>query len=144
MKRQLHRALTAPALTATLALATAAASADSGPFTGSWIGTWPHGLVIELTVNDVDSDGFVTGLYCNLRKTGTWFADLQREGGTVAARVEDDVLEFKIGKTRWQFRSGDSPDALDLTHKRSGKNAKRLTLARTNAPRCASRITPLP
>ncbi|MDD9981609.1 MAG: hypothetical protein OXU81_09670 [Gammaproteobacteria bacterium] len=144
MKRQLHRALTAPALTATLALATAAASADSTPFTGSWVGTWPHGLVIELTVNDVDSDGSVTGLYCNLRKTGTWFADLQREGGTVAATVEDEALKFKIGKTRWQFRPGDSPDVLELTHKRSGKNAKRLTLARTDAPRCASRITPLP
>ena len=143
MNRHLHRALSASALAATLAVASPAASADTGPFTGSWVGTWPNGLVIELTVTDVDPDGFVKGLYCNLRKTGTWFADLQREGGTVAARVEDDAVTFKIGKTRWQFRPADSPDELELTHKRSGKNKKNLTLARTDGPRCASRITPL-
>ena len=129
-----------------LALAAATANADTGreSFTGSWVGTWPNGLVIELTVNDVDSDGSVKGLYCNLRSSGTWFADLQREGGTVAAKVEDDVLAFKIGKTRWQFTPGESPDDLELTHKRSGKNKKHLTLARTEAPRCASRVIPLP
>ena len=43
-----------------------------------FLGTWPNGLEIELTVAGIDEDGYVDGLYCNLRKTGIWFADLRR------------------------------------------------------------------
>ena len=111
-------------------------------FVGSWLGVWPNGLEIELTVSDVDDDGYVNGLYCNLRKTGIWFADLRRVGGVTAAQISDDVLDFQIGKTRWRFAlEGD--DTLKLTHKRSGKNKKHLTVNRVEQGECASRVVPL-
>lgn len=128
----------------TLPLVSAATRADGGAFIGSWVGTWAKGPKIELTVNEVDADGFVKGLYCNLRQSGTWFVDLRRKGGHVAPRVKNDVLSFKIGKTRWQFRPGESPDELGLTHKRTGQKKNLLTLDRTDNPGCYNRIVPLP
>ena len=132
--------MVATLLALTLSAHTAPASPDG--FIGTWLGTWPNGLEIELSVTDVDDDGYVNGLYCNLRKTGIWFADLRREGGVTAAKIGDDVLEFKIGKTRWAFAL-EGPDKLKLTHKRSGKNKKYLTVDRIEQGECASRVVPL-
>lgn len=127
-------------LTAALSAHTASAAPDG--FVGTWLGVWPNGLEIELTVTDVDDDGYASGLYCNLRKTGIWFADLRREGGVTAAKITDDVLDFRIGKTRWQF-SLEGDDTLELAHKRSGKKTKHLTVNRVDEGECANRVVPL-
>ena len=133
----------APTLIALTLGAHPAGADDRNGFVGTWLGTWPNGLEIELTVTDVDEDGYVQGIYCNLRQTGIWFADLRREGGTAAARIVDDVLSFKISKTTGGFALDATNDALKLTHKRSGKNKKHLTVNRIESGECANRVVPL-
>ena len=52
-----------------VALRGVAPAPRADPATDTWLGNWPDGLGIELTIDRIDSDGTVRGLYCNLRPT---------------------------------------------------------------------------
>ena len=131
-------------LAMTLGLATSIANAATDhPFMGTWTGTWPNGLGIELTVTDVTDNEDVYGLYCNIREQSMTFIDLHPESG-INANATDDTLEFKLGEISLAFTpEGGDPPSLKLTHKRKSKRHI-LRLEQTHDGECTARVTALP
>ena len=145
MRHQLlHRGALAAA---TLALAASTAATAADDFRGIWRGTWDNGDTTELTVVDVVG-GHAFGTYCTQSRRNAhrhFFFDLHPEEA-VAARLEDDVLRFKLGEGKhevhWVFRvDRANPDVVRLAYRY--REARELDLERADAQICAARIAQL-
>ena len=144
-----QRTRPAQAAIAALALGLAAPSASAAtdhPLIGTWEGTWPNGLVVELTVTAIDNQSAAHGIYCNIRDTGIWFVDLRPRGGVEAKVDRKGRLKYKIRNTKWEFRPTRSdPDAMRMIHRRDGrKNTIDVERIEIEDAGCRSRVTPLP
>ena len=108
---------------------------------GTWAGTTPTGLAIELTVTQIDGQ-HAKGVYCNLRGPGpvTTLFDLHP---TVAhkAKVSRNGVKFGLGKTQFEFKKTDD-DTMRITRRKGGKK-RTYEVSYTDEPACANRVVPL-
>lgn len=127
----------------TVAEQVAAAPSPKHPLVGSWIGSRPSGLRIELNVIDVAPDG-VTGLYCNTT-TEIWRAFDMGSGvvGGIVAAVKDQTLSWEMRDRRFTFRvDPDRPDSMVYVQIRP-TGTRTLAMTRTTSPPCAQRVVAL-
>jgi len=126
---------TAPAAT----VATAPREGKPGWLLGTWTGTWPNGLTVELTVTRIDEKRNARGIYCNLREGPITFVyDLHPETA-VKARTSRNGVKFRINKIQFAFKKT-ADDAMRITRRQSGKKTT-LDVVRTDEPACANRVT---
>ena len=144
-----QRTRLAQAAIAALALGLAAPGASAAtdhPLIGTWEGTWPNGLVAEITVTAVDNKGAAYGIYCTMGPTHFRFSDLHPDDGVNARVDRKKRLKFKLGKMKYEFRPDRSdPDAMRMIHRRGGRKAT-VDVERINIKdaACRSRVAPLP
>ena len=132
---------------AALALGPSAASAETEhPLIGTWEGTWPNGLVIELTVTAIEGNN-AHGIYCNVPDSGSALFVWDIGPDHIPAKLNSKGrLKYKIGKTRWEFRPDKSdPDAMRMIHRRDGsKNTLDVERINIEDATCRSRVSSLP
>ena len=129
---------TAPATT----VATAPREGTPAWLLGTWTGTWPNGLTVELTVTRIDKQRYAQGIYCNLREGPITFVyDLHPERA-VKARTSRNGVKFRINKIQFAFKKT-ADDAMRITRRQGGKKTT-LDVVRTDEPACANRVAMLP
>lgn len=127
---------------ATVAERIASAPNPTHPIMGSWIGTRPSGLRIELNVIDVAKDGSVTGLYCNTT-TDIWRAyDLGADvaAGTVPVAT-DRSLSWTYHDRQFKFSLKGESEMTYVQIRPTG--TRTLSMTRTTSPPCAQRVVAL-
>ena len=141
----LHRGALAAA---TLALVASSAATGADDFRGIWRGIWDDGITTELTVVDIDDDGYARGTYCSQSRKNNhrhFFIDLDPEKG-ISARLDDDVLRFAVpageDEVHWSFRvDRANPDVVRLAYRY--RETLELDLERAETQTCAARIAQL-
>ena len=125
------------ALTATLALSTAAAADEPHhPIIGTWSGAWTRGDTSEISITRVDDDGAAYGLYCHQYPAfhSLGVVELHPDEATKAS-LTSDTLRFEVGNSRIEAKLDRDKDALVFSNRRAGADAKSmLPMTRIDGP----------
>ena len=130
------------ALTATLALSTAAAADEPHPMVGTWSGTWTRGDSSEITITHVDERGAVHGAYCH--RYPKWHSlgviELHPHDGTAATMV-DNTVRFIVGSSEVAAKLEPDLETVVFSNRRAGAGADAksvLAMTRIEASRCTA------
>ena len=113
---------------------------------GTWSGTWPVGLNVELTVVSIEKRQ-AHGIYCNVRGIdhGVWVWDIGPDYNRNKVRAKGTTMNIRIGKVRYKFRvDPEDRDAMRMEHRRDGAGRNHLDMKRIDAATapCRGRVTP--